>query len=254
MCRCLLSARRMSRPVCLLHSLLVWSWYPILSYLLHLLLAFRFWYLLNSCAICSSCLDPFCLPYFRSLPVVWFVADCTSRLASPAGRCSRGRLAPTTFSTRADSPFASILHLVSLSRLAVAAASPRRPASIAPPRWRPALSSCTCFLYSLFCSSCRLLAAIASPDGTCISPCPCSFIRSSVRFFCSLPDCTSRLAARLLVSDLPPLCCYADGLHVSLNQLINGYPQRLCASLPDFLPIHSMASLLLLCLRYLLDA
>ena len=23
-------------------------------------------------------------------------------------------------------------------------------------------------------------------------------------------------------------CCYADGLHVSLNQLINGYPQRLC--------------------------
>ena len=145
------------------------------------LLGFHLWYLFNSCAICSSCLDPFCLPYSRFLLVVWFIADCASRLASPAGRCSRCRLAPTTFSTRADSPFASILHLVSLSRLAVAGASlrrpasipppPRRPASIAPLRWRPrsrpVLASPFC---SLFFSSCRLLAALASPDGACILP------------------------------------------------------------------------------------
>ena len=39
-----------------------------------------------------------------------------------------------------------------------------------------------------------------------------------------LPNCCSRLSFLYLFS---LLCCYADGLHVSLNQLINGYPQRL---------------------------
>ena len=44
-----------------------------------------------------------------------------------------------------------------------------------------------------------------------------------------LPDCWSPTFLYLFSL----FCCYADGLHVSLNQLINGYPQRLCVSCPS---------------------